>query len=89
MFRVCHAFLYVHCSLVVTCCEMANLLVLLFVMFSCVFVTLPCGVLGQVGNLIIFMIFAFLLTSLLVHSKLYTIHDIMLLLRDKLIWNFL
>ena len=33
-FRVCHAFLSVHCSLVVTCGERANLLALLYVMFS-------------------------------------------------------
>ena len=48
MFRACHAFLFVHRYLVITCCERANLLALLFVMFSCVFVTFPCGVLGQV-----------------------------------------
>ena len=53
MFRVCHAFLSVHCSLVVTCWESANLLVLLSVMFPCVFVTFPCGVLGQVWYLIV------------------------------------
>ena len=33
MFRVCHAVLSVHCSLVVTCWERANLLALLYVMF--------------------------------------------------------
>ena len=53
MFRVCHAFLSVHCSLVVTCWERANLLVLLYVMFSCIFVTFPCGVLGQVWYFIV------------------------------------
>ena len=58
---VCHAFLPVHSSLVVTCWERANLLALLFAMFSCVFsLTFPCGVLGQVRYLIV--IFAFLLT---------------------------
>ena len=31
----------------------ANLLALLNVMFSCVFVTFPCGVLGQVWHLIV------------------------------------
>ena len=35
-----------HCSLVVTCWERANLLALLCVIFTCVFVTFPCGVLG-------------------------------------------
>ena len=39
MFLVCQAFLSVHCSLVVTCWERANLLALLCVMFYCVFVT--------------------------------------------------
>ena len=53
MFRVCHAFLPVHCSLVVTCWERANLLALLYVMFSCVFATFLCGVLGQVWYLIV------------------------------------
>ena len=48
MFRVCHAFLSVLCSLVVTCWERANLLALLYVMFSCIFVTFPCGALGKV-----------------------------------------
>ena len=53
MFRVCHAVMSVPCSLVVTCWERANLLALLYVMFSCVFVTFPCGVLGQVWYLIV------------------------------------
>ena len=43
-----HAVLSVSCSLVVTCWERADLLTLLYVMFSCVFVTFPYGVLGQV-----------------------------------------
>ena len=43
---VCHAFLSVHCSIVVTCWEGSNLLALLYVMFSCVFATFSCGVLG-------------------------------------------
>ena len=53
MLRVCHAVLSVHCSLVVTCSERANLLALLCVMFSCVFVTFPSGVLGQMWYLIV------------------------------------
>ena len=53
VFRVCHAFLPVHCSLVVTCWERDNLLVLLCVMFYCGFVTFPCGVLGQVWYLFV------------------------------------
>ena len=39
--------------IVVTFWERANLLALLYVMFSCVFVTCPCGVLGQVWYLIV------------------------------------
>ena len=39
MIRVCHAFVSFHCSLVVTCCKMTNLLAFLNVLFSCVFVT--------------------------------------------------
>ena len=46
-------FLYVHCSPVVTCRERAGLLVLLCVMFYCVFDTFPCGVLGQICCLIV------------------------------------
>ena len=52
MFLVCHAFLFVHCSLLV-CWERANLLALLNVMFYCVFVTFQCGVFGQAWNLIV------------------------------------
>ena len=48
VFRICHVFLSVRCSLVVTCLERAGLLTLLYVMFYCDFVTIPCGVLGQV-----------------------------------------
>ena len=39
--------------LVVTCWGGASILVLLFVMFSCVLVTFPYGVLGQVWYLIV------------------------------------
>ena len=53
MFRVCHAFLSVHCSLVVTCSEKAGLLALLCVMFFGGFVTFPDGVLGQVWYLLV------------------------------------
>ena len=37
LFKVCHAVLSVPCSLVLTCWERADLLVLLYVMISCVF----------------------------------------------------
>ena len=53
MLHVCHAFLSVHCSLVVTCWEKAGILALLYVMFSCVFVAFPYGVLGQVCYFIV------------------------------------
>ena len=52
----CHAVLSVHCSLVVTCWERANLLALLCEVFSCVFVTFPRGVLGQVGGQVWYLI---------------------------------
>ena len=42
-----------NCSRVVTCWERAGLLALLYFMFYCVFVTFPCGVLGQVWYLIV------------------------------------
>ena len=35
-------------SRIVTCCEMADLSAILYLMFSCAFVTFPLGVLGQV-----------------------------------------
>ena len=41
-------FLSAHYSLVVTCLERADLVARLYLKFSCVFVTFPCGVLGQV-----------------------------------------
>ena len=44
---------YLHCSLVVTRLKRADLLTLLCVMFSCAFVTFPCGVLGQVWYFIV------------------------------------
>ena len=48
-----HTAFSVSCSLVITCLERAGLLALLFVMFSCVLVTFPYGVLGQVWYLIV------------------------------------
>ena len=52
MFCVCHAVLYVHCSIVATCWESVGLLALLYLMFSCVIVTYPCVVLGRVWSTI-------------------------------------
>ena len=52
--RVLHAFASVHCCCVVTCLERGDLLALVnFGMFNCVFVTFPCGILGQVWYLIV------------------------------------
>ena len=63
MFRVYHAFLSVHCSLVVACWERAYPLALSYVMLFCVFVTFPCGVLGQVCYMIVSIPDLCLLTS--------------------------
>ena len=54
MFQICpyYAVLCVPCSLVITCWERTDLLALLYVAFSCVFVTFPYGVTGQVKYLI-------------------------------------
>ena len=49
----CHTAMSVSCSLVVTCWETAVLFGLLYVMFSCVFVTSLYGVVGQVWYLIV------------------------------------
>ena len=48
----CHIVLSVSCSLVITFWERADHLALLYVMFSCVFVTFPYEFLGQVWYLI-------------------------------------
>ena len=57
LFVICVSLSYtvlsVPCSLVITCWERADLLALLCVIFSCVFVTFPYGVLGQVWYLIL------------------------------------
>ena len=50
---LCHTAMSVSCSLVVTFWGRADLLALLYVMFPCVFVTFPYGVLGQVWYLIV------------------------------------
>ena len=46
---VCYAFTSAHCCLVVPCWERVDLLALVFD----VFVTFPCGILGQVWYLIV------------------------------------
>ena len=60
---VSHAFASVHCCLVVTCWERADLLALVGYVY-CIFVTFLCCVLGQAWYLIIFLIFTVLLVSL-------------------------
>ena len=69
MFRVWHALLSVHCSLVVTCWEMAYLLALLYVMGFCVIVTFPFGVLGQVWCLIVSIPDLCLLTYFIINEQ--------------------
>ena len=49
---VSHAFASVHCCLVITCWERADRLALVGDV-CCVFVTFPCGILGQVWYLIV------------------------------------
>ena len=49
---VSHAFTSVHCYLVVTCWERADLFALVGDVY-CIFVTFPCGILGQVCYLIV------------------------------------
>ena len=49
---VSHAFASVHCCLVVTCLEWADLLALVGDVY-CMSVTFPCGILGQVWYLIV------------------------------------
>ena len=51
---VSHAFASVHCCLLVTCWEWAGLLTLVGDVY-CIFVTFPCGILGQVWYLIVLL----------------------------------
>ena len=64
VFHVCHAVLSVPCSCVVTCWERANLLALLYVVFSCVFVTFPHGVITVIGQVFLIV----LIPDLCLHS---------------------
>ena len=52
---VCHTFASVHCCIVITCWEKADLFVLFFDS-SCDFVTFPCGILGQMWYLIVLIL---------------------------------
>ena len=53
---VCHAFLSVPVSLVITCLERADLFALLYVTFSCVCVTFPCRGVLHVGQVWYFIV---------------------------------
>ena len=62
-FQICVSCLSVILSIIVhTCWERAELLALLYVMFSCVFVTFPYGDLGQVWYLIVYSPYLYLLS---------------------------
>ena len=52
MLCVSHAFASVHCLLVVTCWERANLFALVGDV-NCILITFPCGILDQVWYLIV------------------------------------
>ena len=64
---VSHTFGSVHCCLVVTCWERADLLALVCDVY-CIFVTFPCGILGQVRFLIV------LFPDLCLLSYFYRVH---------------
>ena len=51
---VSHAFAFVHCCFVVTCWERADLFALVCDIYYS-FVTFPCGILGQVKQLIVLL----------------------------------
>ena len=61
----CHTVSSVPCSLVVTCWERADPLTLLYVMFSCVFVTFLYGVLDQVWHSRISLLLVFVFRVIL------------------------
>ena len=62
VFCLCHTAMSVSFSLDDNCWEKAEVLALLYVMFSCVFVTFPYTVLSQVWYMIVsFLIFSFFL----------------------------
>ena len=65
VYCVLHPSTSVHCCLVVTCWEMADLLALVGDVY-CIFATFPCGILGQVWYLIVsfpdlYLLFTFIL----------------------------
>ena len=68
---VCYlcAFLSVHCCLVVISCESADLLSLVCDV-NCVFGTFPCGILGQVWYLIVWILFIAIFLTLVKEKNL-------------------
>ena len=72
--NVCYlsfVFVMLSCILIaVTCLEMANLLALLCLMFYCVVVTFPCGVLGRMWHLIVSMSDLCLLIYFYIHQAM-------------------
>ena len=62
VFVFCHTDLSVSGTLVVTCWESGDLLGLWYIMFSCVYVSFPYGVLGQVWYFIVLISDLFLLS---------------------------
>ena len=70
---VSHAFASVHCCLVTTCCERADLLAFVGDVY-CIFVTFPCGILGQVWYFIVsfpdLCLFSYFANPVVPHRKI-------------------
>ena len=64
-------------SLEATCYERVDLLALLYVMFTCIFVTFPYGVLGQVWFLIASISDLLLLSYFVVSYKRKYVHEVL------------
>ena len=69
---VCHTVSYFPCSCVVTCWERTDNFAFFYVMFSCVFVTFPYGVLCQVWYLIVSILDICLLLYFVTSNKTET-----------------
>ena len=69
---VSHTVTYFPCSRVVTCWGRTDDFALFYVMFSCVFVTFPYGVLGQVWYLIVSILDICLLLYFVTSNKTET-----------------
>ena len=76
MYCVSHAFASVHCCLVVTCWERADLLTLVSDVYS-IFVSFPCCILGQVWYLIISFPDLCHLSYFFVKYKLKYVHEVL------------